>query len=204
MSHCFCEAIPQIDNRTDVLILQHVGERFHPFNTARIVQKSSAPLPCDCRSQPPSGDAFSAHPGQHGPAVSPCECSLADRTVCRRAAGSIGDHRRNVASGEDHRARCPSTSRPALLPIDSPLLQGNIGFDVNPMRRVSRRWKPPLRRCRPWSPTPSVWINCCPPSIRWWSGSWGTRPVERCGGKSASGKRGVATFPTHCCRTQAG
>ena len=35
---CFCEAIPQIDNRTNVLILQHVGERFHPFNTARIVQ----------------------------------------------------------------------------------------------------------------------------------------------------------------------
>ena len=40
MSLCFCEAIPRIDNRTDVLILQHVGERFHPFNTARIVQKA--------------------------------------------------------------------------------------------------------------------------------------------------------------------
>jgi len=40
MSLCFCEAIPQIENRTDVLILQHVGERFHPFNTARIVQKA--------------------------------------------------------------------------------------------------------------------------------------------------------------------
>jgi DTW domain-containing protein YfiP len=39
-SACFCEAIPQIDNRTNVLILQHVGERFHPFNTARIVQKA--------------------------------------------------------------------------------------------------------------------------------------------------------------------
>jgi len=37
---CFCQAIPRIDNRTDVLILQHVGERFHPFNTARIVQKA--------------------------------------------------------------------------------------------------------------------------------------------------------------------
>lgn len=40
MSLCFCEAIPQIENRTDVLVLQHVGERFHPFNTARIVQKA--------------------------------------------------------------------------------------------------------------------------------------------------------------------
>ncbi|MCA9122902.1 MAG: DTW domain-containing protein [Planctomycetales bacterium] len=37
---CFCDAIPRIDNRTNVLILQHVGERFHPFNTARIVQRS--------------------------------------------------------------------------------------------------------------------------------------------------------------------
>ena len=37
-SLCFCDTIPRIDNRTDVLILQHVGERFHPFNTARIVR----------------------------------------------------------------------------------------------------------------------------------------------------------------------
>ena len=39
-SYCFCQAIPQIDNRTNVLLLQHVGERFHPFNTARIVKES--------------------------------------------------------------------------------------------------------------------------------------------------------------------
>lgn len=39
-SLCFCDAIPRIDNRTNVLILQHVGERYHPFNTARIVQKA--------------------------------------------------------------------------------------------------------------------------------------------------------------------
>ena len=37
-SLCFCQSIPRIANRTDVVILQHVGERFHPFNTARIVQ----------------------------------------------------------------------------------------------------------------------------------------------------------------------
>ena len=37
---CFCHAIPKIDNRTDILILQHVGERFHPFNTARIVRRA--------------------------------------------------------------------------------------------------------------------------------------------------------------------
>ena len=37
---CFCSAIPRIDNRTSVLILQHIGERFHRFNTARIVREA--------------------------------------------------------------------------------------------------------------------------------------------------------------------
>ncbi len=37
---CFCDKIPAIDNRTNVLILQHSRERFHPFNTARIVRKA--------------------------------------------------------------------------------------------------------------------------------------------------------------------
>lgn len=37
---CFCDKIPSIDNRTDVIILQHVRERFHAFNTARIVHKA--------------------------------------------------------------------------------------------------------------------------------------------------------------------
>ncbi len=36
---CFCAAIPTIDNRTEVLILQHRREHFHRFNTARIVHK---------------------------------------------------------------------------------------------------------------------------------------------------------------------
>ena len=38
--HCFCAAIPRIDNRTRILLLQHVGERSHPFNTARIVSRA--------------------------------------------------------------------------------------------------------------------------------------------------------------------
>ena len=37
---CFCPSIPRIDNLTEVLILQHRRERFHPFNTARIVHKA--------------------------------------------------------------------------------------------------------------------------------------------------------------------
>src|SRR3954470_19195678 len=37
---CFCDSIPSIDNQTDVLILQHRRERYHPFNTARIVRKA--------------------------------------------------------------------------------------------------------------------------------------------------------------------
>ena len=37
---CFCRAIPRVANQTPVLILQHVAERFHPFNTARIVREA--------------------------------------------------------------------------------------------------------------------------------------------------------------------
>lgn len=37
---CFCDAIPRIENRTEVLIVQHRRERFHAFNTARIVRQS--------------------------------------------------------------------------------------------------------------------------------------------------------------------
>lgn len=39
---CFCHVIPRIANRTDVMILQHRREWFHPFNTARIVHRSLA------------------------------------------------------------------------------------------------------------------------------------------------------------------
>lgn len=37
---CYCAVIPRIDNKTEVLILQHMRERFHPFNTARIVHRA--------------------------------------------------------------------------------------------------------------------------------------------------------------------
>ena len=37
---CFCDTIPSIDNHAHVLILQHVKERFHAFNTARIVRQA--------------------------------------------------------------------------------------------------------------------------------------------------------------------
>lgn len=40
VSRCFCHTIPQIANRTKVTILQHIRERFHPFNTARIVHRA--------------------------------------------------------------------------------------------------------------------------------------------------------------------
>ncbi len=38
--NCFCESIPSIANKTELLILQHARERVHPFNTARIVQRA--------------------------------------------------------------------------------------------------------------------------------------------------------------------
>ena len=37
---CFCDVIPQVQNLTKVLILQHQRERSHPFNTARIVNRA--------------------------------------------------------------------------------------------------------------------------------------------------------------------
>ena len=40
VDRCFCDQIPRIDNQTDVLIIQHMRERFHPFNTARILRRS--------------------------------------------------------------------------------------------------------------------------------------------------------------------
>jgi DTW domain-containing protein YfiP len=37
---CFCDRIPRINNRTELLILQHRREQFHRFNTARIVHQA--------------------------------------------------------------------------------------------------------------------------------------------------------------------
>lgn len=57
MSLCFCEAIPQIDNSTGILILQHARERRHPFNTARIVRKSLR----NCRLISDHNQCFASH-----------------------------------------------------------------------------------------------------------------------------------------------
>jgi len=40
IDRCFCHRIPEIENKTEVVILQHKRERLHPFNTARIVRRS--------------------------------------------------------------------------------------------------------------------------------------------------------------------
>ena len=37
---CYCEAVGSIENKTEILILQHRRERMHPFNTARIVDRT--------------------------------------------------------------------------------------------------------------------------------------------------------------------
>ncbi|MCP4941237.1 MAG: DTW domain-containing protein [Planctomycetaceae bacterium] len=37
---CYCSTIPTVANRTPILMLQHRRERFHPFNTARIVNQA--------------------------------------------------------------------------------------------------------------------------------------------------------------------
>ena len=38
--HCLCSTVTTIDHKTDILILQHPRERAHPFNTARLAQRS--------------------------------------------------------------------------------------------------------------------------------------------------------------------
>jgi DTW domain-containing protein YfiP len=39
VSECYCDAIPSIENQTQLLIVQHSRERDHPFNTARMVRQ---------------------------------------------------------------------------------------------------------------------------------------------------------------------
>ena len=66
-----------IENKTEVLIVQHVRERFHPFNTARIVRKAlrnssllvdqTARLAARLRLKPRAGLLF---PGRDAPLIS--------------------------------------------------------------------------------------------------------------------------------------
>jgi DTW domain-containing protein len=36
VGQCYCGRLPRVDNRTEIIILQHPRERFHPIGTARI------------------------------------------------------------------------------------------------------------------------------------------------------------------------
>lgn len=36
-THCYCDLLPRVSNQIPVLIVQHPRERFHPFNTARLL-----------------------------------------------------------------------------------------------------------------------------------------------------------------------
>jgi len=40
VAECYCRWIPKIENQTEIVILQHRREKFHPFNTARIVNRA--------------------------------------------------------------------------------------------------------------------------------------------------------------------
>ena len=41
-AHCLCGLVARVENETEVVILQHIRERAHAFNTARIAEKSLA------------------------------------------------------------------------------------------------------------------------------------------------------------------
>ena len=34
---CLCAHIPRVDNRTEIVVMQHEAERFHPFGSARML-----------------------------------------------------------------------------------------------------------------------------------------------------------------------
>jgi|WetSurMetagenome_2_1015567.scaffolds.fasta_scaffold163864_3 DTW domain-containing protein len=69
---CICGAIEPVDNRTEVILLQHPGERRHPFGTAIIARLSLAHIrfdvhwntrkPLELAHQLPSGAAL-LYPG---------------------------------------------------------------------------------------------------------------------------------------------
>ena len=75
---CFCDGVPRIENRVEVLIFQHVRERWHAFNTARIVSRSlqRCRLIVDHtqgfakRDLPVQDDAVLLYPDQNAPPVS--------------------------------------------------------------------------------------------------------------------------------------
>ncbi len=71
---CFCDVIPRIENRTEVLLVQHRRERFHRFNTARIVRQGLvrsqllidhiANLPSQLHLQPNAGLLYPTAPAR--------------------------------------------------------------------------------------------------------------------------------------------
>ncbi len=84
---CFCATIPSINNRTPLLILQHRRERFHRFNTARIVHRAldrcrlmvghNVELAERLESMPLHDDVGLLYPGDHSRLLSglePDEC----------------------------------------------------------------------------------------------------------------------------------
>lgn len=44
---CICAQVPRVDNRTQIWLLQHKRERFHPIGTARIAKLGLARFRCD-------------------------------------------------------------------------------------------------------------------------------------------------------------
>ena len=87
-----------------------------------------------------------------------------------------------------------------------PLLRDSIGFDVNPMPRVSRRWKPPLRRCRCSEPD-TVGLDQLLSAFHQMveKAAASTRPVDAVWRQvSETASPASLIFPTRCCRTRAG
>ena len=106
---CFCDRIPSISNRTDLLILQHARERRHAFNTARIVEQAldrcqlihAFPRQFSARSLPIRDDAVLLYP-------SPGAANLEDFTAFDRPSQLV------VIDGTWHHAKTMLRDVPAL------------------------------------------------------------------------------------------
>jgi DTW domain-containing protein YfiP len=55
---CICAALPRVDNRTGIIVLQHPRERFHPIGTARIARLGLAKVRIESCSQWIDGSAI--------------------------------------------------------------------------------------------------------------------------------------------------
>ena len=110
-SLCFCSFVPSVNNRTEVVLLQHTRERHHPFNTARIVQR--ALQRCHLIVDHNAGFAARELPLRDGAAA--LLHTSGDTTLTSDLAGIEDVQQLVVIDGTWHQAKTVVRDVPALL-----------------------------------------------------------------------------------------